>query len=52
MSLIRRIWRRFRSAVTGRFVSRNYAEQHPAETVSERVDAAAVIERIRRERGE
>lgn len=33
---IKRAWRRFRSAVTGRFVSRAYAEAHPDTTVSER----------------
>ncbi|MBC2668767.1 hypothetical protein ACFOON_15125 [Novosphingobium piscinae] len=33
---IRRAWRMFRSAITGRFVSRAYAKEHPAETVSER----------------
>ncbi len=30
-------YRRFRDAVTGRFVSRLYAVLHPATTVSERV---------------
>lgn len=31
--------RRFRSAITGEFVSRLYALLHPNETVSEKVDA-------------
>ena len=34
--LIRRVWRAFRSAITGRFVSRKFAQAHPSETVSER----------------
>ncbi len=33
---IRKFWRVFRSAITGRFVSKAYAKDHPAETVSER----------------
>lgn len=37
MNIIRRIWRRFRSAVTGRFVSEEFAEQHPGTTVGETV---------------
>jgi hypothetical protein len=32
---LRRALRRFRSAVTGRFVSRAYAEDHPETTVAE-----------------
>jgi len=28
----------YRSAITGRFVSRRYAQEHPAETVKERVE--------------
>lgn len=32
---LRRIWR---SAITGRFVSRLFAKEHPETTVSERVD--------------
>jgi hypothetical protein len=32
--LFKRLWR---SAITGRFVSRKYAEGHPETTVSERV---------------
>lgn len=32
----RRIWR---SSITGRFVSRAYAEQHPDTTQKERIDA-------------
>jgi hypothetical protein len=31
-----KLLRRFRSAITGRFVSRDYAEKHPETTVSER----------------
>lgn len=31
------LWRRFRSAVTGRWVSRLFAKQNPDTTVSERV---------------
>lgn len=37
MNLLRRFWRRFRSAITGRFVSRTYAETHPETTVAEKV---------------
>ena len=37
MKLIRRIVRIFRSAITGKFVSREYAEAHPETTVSEKV---------------
>jgi hypothetical protein len=36
MSLLRRILYRFRSAITGRFVTRKYAEKHPDTTVKER----------------
>jgi hypothetical protein len=37
--MIRRFFRWvWRSAVTGKFVSRKYAEEHPAETVRERID--------------
>ena len=32
-----RIWHRFRSAITGLFVSRKYAEEHPETTVAEKV---------------
>ena len=32
------MWRRFRSAITGLFVTREYAEQHPDTTVSEKVE--------------
>lgn len=32
------IWRRFRSAITGLFVSKKYAEANPDTTVRERVD--------------
>lgn len=31
---------RFRSAITGRFVSREYAEEHPETTVAETVEDA------------
>lgn len=36
-----RIWRRFRSAITGLFVSRKYAEEHPDTTVAETVKKPA-----------
>lgn len=36
MSLIRRAWRRFRSSITGRFVSRQTAEAQPHTTYGER----------------
>ena len=32
-----KIWHRFRSAITGLFVSRKYAEEHPETTVAETV---------------
>jgi hypothetical protein len=35
MSALRRVLRRFRSAITGRFVTRSYAEEHPDTTVGE-----------------
>lgn len=35
---IKSAWRRFRSAITGRFVSKEYADQHTDTTVGERVD--------------
>ena len=35
---IAKVWRRFRSAITGLFVTREYAEQHPDTTVSEKVE--------------
>jgi len=34
-SLAKRVWR-YRSAITGRWVSADYAKEHPAETVRER----------------
>lgn len=34
--MIRKALRWFRSAVTGRFVSRRFAEEHPETTVEER----------------
>ena len=34
--LVRKAWRAFRSAITGRFVSRRFADEHPDQTVSER----------------
>ena len=37
MGIIRRLLRRFRDAITGRFVSKAYAEQHPDTTVGEKV---------------
>lgn len=36
---IKRVLRRFRSAVTGRYVSERYADEHPRTTVRERGDA-------------
>lgn len=33
--MIRKLIAWFRSAITGRFVSRRYAEEHPDETVRE-----------------
>jgi hypothetical protein len=41
------IFRRFRDAITGRFVSRSYSDQHPDTTVSERVDAAAIAQKFK-----
>lgn len=35
--MIRKIVRAFRSAITGRFVTRDFAEDHSAETVRERI---------------
>jgi len=35
-SPVRRAWRAFRSAITGKFVSRQFADEHPEQTVSER----------------
>ena len=32
------IWRRFRSAITGLFVSKQFAEAHPDTTVREKAD--------------
>lgn len=37
-SLARRVWRRFRSSVTGRFVTRLFALANPRETQEERGD--------------
>jgi hypothetical protein len=34
-SRTRRVWRAFRSAITGRFVRRTYADSHPDTTVTE-----------------
>ena len=36
MNLLTRIWRRFRSAITGRFVSKSYAKANPDTTVEEK----------------
>lgn len=49
MSIFRRVWRRFRSAITGRFVSADYAEEHPETTVRE--TPARLAERVKREGG-
>jgi len=35
MGVLSRIWRRFRSAITGRWVSAEYARDNPHTTVSE-----------------
>lgn len=35
---IRRIIERFRSAITGRYVTKHYAQQHPDTTIRERID--------------
>lgn len=35
MNIIRRLWRRFRSAVTGRYVSEDYAKANPDTTIKE-----------------
>lgn len=37
MNIIKRWWLRFRSAVTGKFVTRAEAEAHPNETVAEKI---------------
>lgn len=37
MHFIKSMWKRFRSAVTGRFVSKEYADKHPNETIAETV---------------
>ena len=34
--MIRKLWRIFRDAITGRFVTKAYAEAHKDTTVSER----------------
>ena len=34
--MIRKLWRRFRDAITGKFVTRDYAESHRETTVEER----------------
>ena len=36
--MIRKLWRIFRDAITGRFVTKAYAQEHPDTTVSERRD--------------
>lgn len=36
MNIIRRLWRRFRSAVTGRFVTEEYAKTHKDTTIEEK----------------
>lgn len=38
MNRIRKWWRRFRSAITGKFVSRKYADENPRETIGEKVE--------------
>lgn len=35
MNIIRRLWRRFRSAVTGRFVEEDFAKANPNTTIQE-----------------
>lgn len=34
--MIRKLWKRFRSAVTGRWVSKKEAEANPRETIGEK----------------
>lgn len=36
--MIGKFWKRFRSAITGRFVSRKTAEANPETTVGEKVE--------------
>lgn len=48
MNIFRRL-SSLRSAITGRFVSAEYAEEHPETTVRE--NAARLADRIRREGG-
>lgn len=43
-----KFWKRFRSAITGRWVYRSDAEAHPAETVAETVPKKIVAEDIMR----
>lgn len=38
MKIIRHIWNRCRSAVTGRFVSKEQAKANPRETVCEKIE--------------
>lgn len=33
---LKRIWTAFRSAITGRFVTKKYADEHPDTTVAEK----------------
>lgn len=33
---LKRLWNRWRSAITGRFVSKDYAAKHPDTTIRER----------------
>lgn len=35
MNPIRKAWHRFRSAITGRYVTKRYAAEHPDTTVAE-----------------
>ena len=36
MNIVKKWWYRFRSAITGRFVKKEYAEKNPDTTVSEK----------------
>lgn len=36
MNFLKRIITRFRSAITGRYVSKQYAEEHPHTTIKEK----------------
>lgn len=48
MKIIRRIKRWFRSAITGKFVSKPYADANPDTTIEQRLKAALDDEHNRR----